>query len=766
MQFNVEEIRIMMNTNIVNLQPTALTLSLIAHPELTKSTVALNQYPYFTFDVKYPLITLRSMNIQDRIDFFFNKDTFIERLSAYTTDVLTEPSHTDETQIEEYYNKRDANIDNNIMTMLEILFPTKFPVINDLRESIDAINKSNAFKHHMLINPFLNQPFSYLTINGKKYTIKKVVWLNDILNHPKYRFLLESYRKFKIWYDEELGRVELAMSGGKTKAIEQLDTILTLIKQNIDKTKEIPSTVVNVILLLNYMQILLTTTTSPDVGSTTVATQQLFDKANIKYKTPITIHKTLNEFIEQHKNNDYIGTFIDVIDYLKQLPPDNIRIKSAFPNEMLSNINTLITNFIQKNPYYYPLNRLKRVKQYFETPYNDIISRSRDSEGKTIEIPSEYKNFMVNIIKQYQRPQRETTNRELQNLLNLSESNAISEFFSFMNSIYSRFMRGESIYVNPRLLNVGISYINTSSSDRGQRREIYMMVDLIEGEITDKNVGAIFCPFVGEHLGNEFEFLIRMWKYGKVGDKDISYWDVNRNRMLFSMSKLLSNEAKKMNKKIELVGRPVETRVILPVETRPEESKDTQELNSWFFSEIIKDGDTTMDKLIKDINNTGVLTINEFELFNYIKRVQPRLYDLISKWHKHKYEYSSSLNEGLVRIRSRFSAEIDVLENKLKEQAVQLNPELVNKYKCEILVYKLYKLIVDKLIESESKKTELVQPTSVGRQATTEVGRQATTEVGRQATTQRAPQRTLRPRRSGGSNKKSIVYRNNTRKRR
>tara|TARA_B110000285_G_scaffold177460_1_gene199333 strand:+ start:5627 stop:8053 length:2427 start_codon:yes stop_codon:yes gene_type:complete len=103
---------------------------------------------------------------------------------------------------ERNYSVRERITRKNIKTMLEILFPTKFPVINDVQTSYEYIQNQKSTRPFWF-NPFQTHYFSYLTISGKIHTVKKTVWLNDILNHPVYQKIFIEYRKLKKWADEK-----------------------------------------------------------------------------------------------------------------------------------------------------------------------------------------------------------------------------------------------------------------------------------------------------------------------------------------------------------------------------------------------------------------------------------------------------------------------------------------------------------------------------------------------------------------------------------
>ena len=148
----------------------------------------------------------------------------------------------------------------------------------------------------------------------------------------------------------------------------------------------------------------------------------------------------------------------------------------------------------------------------------------------------QYRNFAYITMSQYRRPLRESTNVQLQNLLNMEDEETVKQCYGFLNKIYKHYMKNDKDIIfdsdEKQLLKVDLNYINTNTTS-GQRREIQILVDFIEGEVNDENVKGLFCPFVGEHLGNEFEYLFRMFRFGKTGKQNPDYWKVNKNRMLF-----------------------------------------------------------------------------------------------------------------------------------------------------------------------------------------------------------------------------------------
>jgi len=174
----------------------------------------LNTLPYFTMSVRYPLDRLQKdlLTYQERVDFFFDDKKFERILFLYTKkpEESTDP---------------DVNNDiaeHNIMVMLELLFPTKFTVINNSHTSFDHVMANSSLKR-MLINPTIKKYYSYLKLaDGKIYTFTRLIWLNDLMNHPLYRKFINEFHTFWLWYTREKEKVEKQMR----KSVEDISKIV------------------------------------------------------------------------------------------------------------------------------------------------------------------------------------------------------------------------------------------------------------------------------------------------------------------------------------------------------------------------------------------------------------------------------------------------------------------------------------------------------------------------------------------------------------
>ena len=210
-EFAIESLAIKIYTNIPDKQNQIVnfTRSMLHIPKSTNAeeeseieNVILAEIPFFTIDVEYPVDRLNRLTYHERVNFFFNAGKFAELLRPYYVKEENQPVGESPDDSDNYYDNRERRTRRNVMTMLEILFPSKFPVINDIHASYDFL-KDKQSTRAFWFNPFQTHYFSYLKIGGSTYTIKKTVWLNDMLNHPVYRKMIVEYRKVRKWADEE-----------------------------------------------------------------------------------------------------------------------------------------------------------------------------------------------------------------------------------------------------------------------------------------------------------------------------------------------------------------------------------------------------------------------------------------------------------------------------------------------------------------------------------------------------------------------------------
>ena len=223
MNLDIQQLKITVSTNIPEIKSIELTSSLLYHPDY-KAIKVSNKYPYITSSREYPATVLKGMSYDKIVDFFFNKRTFTKILTSSKYPPTVKTPDTDTNKI---YNM-------NVMTMLDLLFSTKSFVVNNIHQSLDLVLNQSPSKS-IFYNP-MTTLFSYLKINNKPYTVTKIVWLNDIVNHPKYHELIKEVHNVKQSLDNDTNKVlnEINFQLAKTKDEPSLNNDeLTYFKQSV-----------------------------------------------------------------------------------------------------------------------------------------------------------------------------------------------------------------------------------------------------------------------------------------------------------------------------------------------------------------------------------------------------------------------------------------------------------------------------------------------------------------------------------------------------
>ena len=187
-------LKIMIETNINNeILPLTNDVLYVSPEDIKEQSlkVSLNKYPYFTYKYEFPLSELKQIrNYKDRINIFFNESEF----NRVMTRGIQIKNFEDE-------NEKNALIEKNILTMLEILLPTKFPIVDNLHTSLDYVTNISS-TNPLTFDKTKIPMFSHINLGGKEYTVDKVVLYNDIINHPLYYQLIKNTINFQNWAEQ------------------------------------------------------------------------------------------------------------------------------------------------------------------------------------------------------------------------------------------------------------------------------------------------------------------------------------------------------------------------------------------------------------------------------------------------------------------------------------------------------------------------------------------------------------------------------------
>ena len=172
-KIDINDLQINVQTNIPGKNTFIITKDLLYHPELDTNEEKLNKYPYLVSNYVYPNSVLAGMNYKDVVSFFFNKKRMISVIQAQNS----KPRKDIETVEKE-----------NIHSMMKTLFATKYFIVKNIHQSVESIDITKTMPKSFFFDP-RRLRFTYLKLDDV-YTITKVVWVNDILNHPNYSKLV------------------------------------------------------------------------------------------------------------------------------------------------------------------------------------------------------------------------------------------------------------------------------------------------------------------------------------------------------------------------------------------------------------------------------------------------------------------------------------------------------------------------------------------------------------------------------------------------
>lgn len=731
MDFDIYELKILLSTNIKSKKDTVLTKDLLYSKEEGFSIDSnLNTYPFFTNDVMYSRRNLIRLTYQERVDFFFDRERFKQLLASYKLPITNK-------------SDRNAVVENNIMVMLELLLPTKFPAIKDLKQSYKMVFNKDGFMDHLYEAFVYNQPFSYLKLNGKTYTVKRVIWLNDILNHPIYKKLLDEYRKFFVWCNEEKENAQIIIDKNSVSFIEDINTLIlnivglinAVISINVNNNysltssneKNISETIQDLLVLYN-IQSLFNKMNNNDSVEIKLNDEYLNNQlAKLLKEEDDNIKEILQDSLDNNdsfimnqmlqifesklkpKSSLQISKFLYLIPKGKEKGFTIVELNKALTPQLKEKLKKINSTYVKvsKSTIKQDNERFDRVNILFELPYTEVENKYR---AANLPVPPVYRNFMYSLLNQeFRRPYRETTNILLQELIDCKTEEKVKDFFIFMEKIYQYFLKNDQHYKLKKsersLLKVDMNYININQSS-GIKREIQVMIDVIEGEVTEENVKDIYCPFYGQHLGNEFEYLFRMFYYGT----QLQDWDVTKNRMMFSLEKMsIENAGVSGNKPMEVLGKPlIGAKENVPNVTKELNNKlpemNIEKMSTYFLDKIV----SKSQKLKTTIDTFNIISrsdlIYDTTILEQIKKNNPELYGAIGKWSEKEYEKTSSVIDLLISLKNKYTGMNEKVEYELSRYDISFDEDKKYKLEYQKNLNTIYIIVVEELLNNEKSK--------------------------------------------------------------
>jgi hypothetical protein len=461
MPVNIETIYLNINFNIPGSTNKYLTRNMFYFPAIDQKKVggALSKYPFFTFDVRYPVDELKSLTREKLISVFFDKEQFLRLVSGKPISLSP--------------GEKFENGNYNIMCMLGCMFPTVFPVQSNIQNSFESkiekkvnINDEFDFSNDGTV-------FSYIQLGGSVYTVTKSLWVNDIINNSTFQKLLTELNKYNDWEAKQKNELVKQIEIQKKKMMEAVKIIK---KEYIDGT---------LLEIENFLK----------KGRSGYRSRDILE--NIKATNAMPLLK--EEFSNFFSNQTDINKLVTITIKIKKLLEKMYSYADLIPREFLTVIKYAKT--IQSdNIILYVIEHPEFIKKV----------------GKeTREVLSKYKNIgqIVSILTEFSSPKLNTSNSELQKLVDDFIKNKdvvtknIKGFASYVKNTYMLKTKSFTSPYSTDLLNVGVSLSRLPFMKNGKliklqnrRLEIQVQIDAFKGVITNDKIKCIHRNAVLEKL--------------------------------------------------------------------------------------------------------------------------------------------------------------------------------------------------------------------------------------------------------------------------
>lgn len=232
---SVHQLKILLKTSIPE-QGELIELTSSLLPIKVKSQ--LGKYPYFSPSLEYPRTVIQDMRYEDRIKFFFNQGTFNKYMKKYNKKLKKEKDLGKNSMGNQSMDKEEGeqeikkeNVEKNVneiygsdlcianfLFTIQTILPTGYTADNhyqsiefydpSVRDKLFTLKGSRpGWISSLLVPRRYKRNFSHINYNNATYTVEKVTWVNDAINHPDYNTIIESYaegEKDKEKQDKEM----------------------------------------------------------------------------------------------------------------------------------------------------------------------------------------------------------------------------------------------------------------------------------------------------------------------------------------------------------------------------------------------------------------------------------------------------------------------------------------------------------------------------------------------------------------------------------
>lgn len=458
-----------------------------------------SRYPYFTTNVSLPLADFKKFERSEYIDLFFDRQKFYNFIRNFRR--TTDPK------------EQSINAKHNVIVMLELFFPTSFPIKHNIHSSYDEkikqtsmeTNDSDSVIPDFVLNYFNANPqsFSYLQTGGAKYTIISVTWLNDVVNNPDYNKLIREVYKYTIWEHDMKVNTQNEINKLKKEFNKLWEKCSILFDISISNTRIGTS--------VKRMLVSIKTEMNIEIQIKKIADLDQYIREN-RYSSKDDIPREMiydKDFNNLLRNSANTKILLDTIEYIED--------PSRFPNLFVKKEKN-DTEFVglRDNLLKYPIfmNAMKYILSF-------IIPQSG---GSLSNIGAQFGPSGTVL--------RETSNLKLQKIIthfiNTSSKPGEVSLTEFVKVIADKYLNEETLKSETDNIDVSdfmstdvITLRNSNTKDAkvdNSSYEIYLEVDVVKGILSSDNIGKLFCKYQGSLLEKMYEQL----KYRKSNDITMS----------------------------------------------------------------------------------------------------------------------------------------------------------------------------------------------------------------------------------------------------
>ena len=504
----------------------------------------LEMYPFFAPYKLYRKGKIQRMPLLDRIQLFFNRQRF-EQV------IFGKKSKTKRRQKKRARIERDEGLETlkekNFIFTMKMLFSTAFPIVDNFSRSSDYFRsdftsnftlKGTGLDFFPLLSGKFDKKFSYLKLNNEIYTVTKVIWVNDIFNHPLYNRIIDNFRKIK----DDIGALDKRIEGLQNTKKYLVRLFLELPIENDKRSQEETGGKLESITnsLKNFKRNLGGNNIRPEI---------------------LRLRDIATDIAPEDNDTQQENNILKMIESYKGRATDNTVINEVFTiieNKYKENLKYLVTsgrNYISLNPS--ELSFLLKILNTYDSIYINTraINYIKNFEFRFTQENKEYEEKIRRRIEEIFPRAKEFSDQLTEfakgRTIGNSKWSKLVQSRELSSEVKKNFEKLADCYTNEncQIDDAASEYVEVELDELTKRPpdakvemyEAYLQINIIEGEVTNKNYSKIKCTYLDEELDNFLDNFINPQ----------DDWNIQNEKNYFSVKDVVAkaNEELKKEKK-------------------------------------------------------------------------------------------------------------------------------------------------------------------------------------------------------------------------